>query len=541
MSKGHDPGQTSPKQTIIDAYASLVRDVSKFPTRADLAVMGASRDQVRHHFGTYANLREAVKRAYPELFRGIVSENAIMSPENIAKLKAKVSKHKRFVITTAVNGQEVHTGFLDAIKSYCKKNNAMLLIMPSHDPAHNLDNSIEWHFDEQIATASLVFSELYLNSNIHLSSIRITAKQINPHTGLARFVQGEGSAIFGSPKQNLDYIPVSNVKYPHALMSTGAITVPNYSTSRGNSLRSAFIAQYDHVIGAIIVEIQDDKIYHFRQVQAASDGSFADLGKLYKASGKVEKIQTKLIMGDYHAGQHDPAAVKAWSELADHVQADEVFFHDLFNGLSVDHHSQHKIITLAKRSKDGRLSLEKELEITGKELDYWANKKSVKRLTIIKSNHDEFLDRWAQEARFSRDPFNFEAGCKIAASMLAGSDALETGLKLYAKIKNWNKLHFLKRDQDYKIADIVCGAHGDKGPNGSRGTKANLENSYGKCVIGHSHTPGILRGVWQVGTTSLFDLDYNVGPSSWMHTSCLVYPNGQRQLINSIQGSWRVK
>jgi hypothetical protein len=249
----------------------------------------------------------------------------------------------------------------------------------------------------------------------------------------------------------------------------------------------------------------------------------------------------KLIMGDYHAGQHDPMAVKAWSELSDYVKSDEVLFHDLFNGLSVDHHSQHKIVTLARRSKEGRLLLSKELEITGQELDYWASKKHIKKLTVVKSNHDEFLDRWAQEARFSRDAFNFEAGCHIAAAMVSGQDALEVGLKLYGKIKKWDKLNFLFRDQDYKVADIECGAHGDKGPNGSRGTKANLENSYGRCVIGHSHTPGILRGVWQVGTTSLFNLDYNVGPSSWMHTSCLVYPNGQRQLINSIQGHWRLK
>jgi hypothetical protein len=539
MSKKANEGQR--KQEVVSIYADLVRSVSKFPTRSDLASMGVSRDTVRHYFSTYAALREAAKKEYPELFRGIVSEETLTSPAAVSALKKKIKGFRRFVITTAVNGQEAHQGFLKSIQSYCKKNKAMLLIMPSHDPAHNLDNSIEWHFDEAIASSGLVFSELYLNSNIHLSSIRITAKQINPHTGLARFVQGEGSAIFGSPKQNLDYIPVSNVKFPHALMSTGAVTVPNYSTSRGNSLRSAFIAQYDHVIGAIIVEIQDDKIYHFRQVQSDAEGAFADLGKLYSPDGSIKPMAPALIMGDYHAGQHDPMAVKAWSELSDYVKSSEVLFHDLFNGLSVDHHSQHKIVTLARRSKEGRLLLSRELEITGQELDYWASKKHIKKLTIVKSNHDEFLDRWAQEARFSRDAFNFEAGCHIAAAMVNGQDALEVGLKLYGKIKKWDKLNFLFRDQDYKIADIECGAHGDKGPNGSRGTKANLENSYGRCVIGHSHTPGILRGVWQVGTTSLFNLDYNVGPSSWMHTSCLVYPNGQRQLINSIQGHWRLK
>ncbi len=90
------------------------------------------------------------------------------------------------------------------------------------------------------------------------------------------------------------------------------------------------------------------------------------------------------------------------------------------------------------------------------------------------------------------------------------------------------------------MADIELGAHGDKGANGARGSLLAMENAYGNSVSGHSHTPEILRGAWQVGTTSLLKLEYVKGPSSWMHTSCLVYPNGSRQLINAINGLWRL-
>lgn len=527
---------------IVSAYAELVRSVSKFPTRADLASFGISRDKIRYHFGTVSGLRNATKEKFPELFAGVVSEENFLSEKAVSNLKKQVSKHKRFVITTAINGQEVHQGFLESIKAYCKKNKAKLLILPCHDPAHNLDNEIEWHFDENIKNESFVFSELKLNSNIHISSIRITAKQVNPHTGLNRFVQGEGSAIFGSPKQNLDYIPVSNVKFPHALMSTGAITIANYNTSRGNSLRSAFIAEYDHVVGALIVEIEDDKLYHFRQIQSDEMGGFADLGEYYLANS-VKKMTPKLVMGDYHAGQHDETAVSAWIDVIDSLGVDEVFFHDVFNGRSINHHEEHNIIMRAKLSKDNLISLESELEVTGKEIERIVSRKSIKKGIIVKSNHDEFLIRWLQNGKFKYDPVNFAVGCKLASAAVEGKDPLIEGVREYAEMKysNFKKLVFLNRDQDYKIAGIELGAHGDKGPNGSRGNKKSLESAYGKCVIGHSHTPGILRGVWQVGTTSLFDLEYNIGPSSWMHTSCLVYENGQRQLVNSIEGKWRLK
>jgi hypothetical protein len=247
-------------------------------------------------------------------------------------------------------------------------------------------------------------------------------------------------------------------------------------------------------------------------------------------------------MGDYHAGEHDETAIKAWEEIIDTLGVDEVFFHDLFNGKSINHHEEHNIVLRARNSAKGLLSLENELLVTGKEVDRILSHKSVKRGVVVKSNHDEFLQRWVEQGKFKYDPLNFKAGCVLATMAVQyDSNILKEGLNYWGQIKNKDKVVFLDRDEDYKIAGIELGAHGDKGPNGSRGSKASIENAYGKAVVGHSHTPGILRGVYQVGTSSQFDLGYNQGASSWMHTSCLVYSNGQRQLINSIGGKWRLQ
>lgn len=538
MSQKSPNKDTVVKDAIIAVYLNIIENkVNMFPTRVDLLNAGISRDQIRHHFGNLLGLRKAAKEANPELFSGVVNPN---DPSlNTESLSKKIKKFKRFFITTAVNGQWVHEGFLKSINKFCKDQKALLLLLPSHDPAHNLDNEVEWHFDDKIADYDVVFDKLEFNSNVHISSIRVTAKQVSPTVGLSRFIQGEGSAIFGSPKQSLEYIPVSNVKYPHALISTGAITSPNYSSTRGNSLRSAFIAHHDHIIGGIIVEVQDDKIYHFRQVQAAEDGSFCDLGKQYSAEKITKVAPTAFVLGDYHAGQHDPSAVKAWEEVAKVTGAKTVVLHDMFNGQSINHHEQHNIIKRAQHSKENKLSLKRELEVTGEEFNRML--KAFKEVVVVKSNHDEFLIRWLQEAKFRDDPVNFQIGCDLANATVDGIDPLIAGIVKYGKVRDFARITWLNRDEDYKIAGIELGAHGDKGPNGSRGSKANLEKAYGKAVIGHSHTPGILRGIWQVGTTSLFDLDYNVGASSWLHCSCLVYENGQRQLINSIEGDWRLK
>ena len=42
-----------------------------------------------------------------------------------------IKQHRRFFVTTAVNGKPVNIEFLNSIKNYCEKNNALLLILPS--------------------------------------------------------------------------------------------------------------------------------------------------------------------------------------------------------------------------------------------------------------------------------------------------------------------------------------------------------------------------------------------------------------------------
>ncbi|MFK5283800.1 hypothetical protein ACI3PL_29915, partial [Lacticaseibacillus paracasei] len=64
-------------------------------------------------------------------------------------------------------------------------------------------------------------------------------------------------------------------------MTTGACTLPKYYDNKFVSKRLSYIADHDHTIGAIIVEIENDKLFHFRQIQADENGSFIDYGVQY--------------------------------------------------------------------------------------------------------------------------------------------------------------------------------------------------------------------------------------------------------------------
>jgi len=58
-------------------------------------------------------------------------------------------------------------------------------------------------------------------------------------------------------------------------------------------------------------------------------------------------------------------------------------------------------------------------------------------------------------------------------------------------------------------------------------------------LTGNSHTPCIEKGVFQVGTSTRLRLEYTFGPSSWLNTHAVVYPNGKRSLLHVIEGEWK--
>jgi hypothetical protein len=433
---------------------------------------------------------------------------------------------KRYVIASAVPGCAAHDGFLSAIKNYCARNKAKLLILPT-PPLAKKDT-----LDPKLKTYGTVVTEdLSLNSKLMLSTIPVGAEQPDPISGLERLSGIDTSVIYSSPKQRLKSVASPSNELPRVLMTPGAVTRPHKKRSK-----RSLIANLDHVIGAIIVEVKGSSLYHFRQVQASRDGSFIDLAKTYTPDGKVlEANVAALIPGDWHTGYTDPKVKRIVKEIMHRFKPDYLFMHDLFDGISVNHHIEHKL--LMKALLGSQNSLASELHNTAIELAE-LEKLPKKKLVVVKSNHDEFLDRWLEAGNYLEDSQNHVLGLELALAKARGSDPLEYGVAKYQRLK---KTKFLSSEESFKITkkQIECGMHGHLGSNGARGSTISLEKAYLLSVSGHTHSPEIQRGAWVVGTSSYLKLNYNKGPSSWMHTMCLVYENGSRQLINVIKGEWR--
>lgn len=532
--------ESQKKKNMLRDYANLRKKMRRDLSMDDFTSNTEyTKDMLSHHWGSLAKIDAEARDKYPKCFLDVYIDD-IMTEEQLDKLRDAIKNNSRFVVTTAVTGCELDIAMYKSIKQYCATNKAELLVLVASDPASNLDKGTLGRIDKRLTSEAIVLEDTYLNSNIFLSTIKLSAKHIDPITGLGRIGQREGSFIYASPKQRLKSSPVSNTKPPHFLMTTGAITIPDYTSSNYMSNRTAYIADHDHVMGGLIVEIGDSDEYHFRQFQCDNKGRFIDLGVQYDGKTTKEIAPEAFVLGDWHSGSTCPMSKSVWEDISKKLKPKMLVMHDLFDGRSINHHEEHNIDSKAKRAAQGHLNLSDELKLVAddlKELTMWADK-----VVVVKSNHDEFLKRFLEKGDFRGDPYNYETFLDLALHYVrTNEDPLKYGVEKFGELDATvcNSIQWLVRDEDLRIAGIQLGAHGDKGANGARGGLKSMEFAYGNSVSGHSHSPEILRGAWQVGTSSVLKLSYNVGPSSWLNTSCLVYPNGQRQLINAINGKYK--
>ena len=358
------------KESLIRKYLSYVEKKKRIPSLSELNTIGITRNAIRHHFGSNTLIYEYMKENHKKEMSSVVDET-LFTPKRFSEMKKDSERFDRFVITTAVVEKEVHHGFYQALKNYCKRNKAKLLILPCQD-VFNRRTHFEWTLAPELRSEFILFDNLALNSKLYINAIKLSAKHINPLTGLGRIGQRNGSFIYASPKQSMEYVPVSNKKkIPRVIMTTGAVTKNDYSTDKYMSSRISAIAENDHVIGAIVVEIADNKKFFFRQIQAdEKTGAFADLGKKYHADGSVEDYApTAIVLGDWHSGETDPVVREVTKEMIKSLQPQDVILHDMFDGKSISHWDFDRPLKMAKKAMDNKLSLQNEIRFLNSELE----------------------------------------------------------------------------------------------------------------------------------------------------------------------------
>lgn len=427
---------------------------------------------------------------------------------------------QKYMITTAQANAGINKPLWENMQQYAKKYKAEIVVLPTSGRSIYDD---DYHESLQ---PYLRFGSFNINNNLRVSDFQLRPQMINPLTGIKRFARGDASYIFASPKQALQYVANSNDKLPKAVMTTGAVTKPNYNTNN----RIGNIAVRDHTYGFVMVELENNSTFHFRHVKALKNGNFSD-------ALSSPKDSVAMIVGDLHPYYTDPKHEKVTMQQIKHFKPESVFLHDSFNALSISHHLLgHHIESYKTFDKQG-LSLTKELQYTAKAINKYAKAVNNGTVYLVQSNHDEHLYRYLDEGRFVGDKGNELEGAQLFAEALQGNNPLEVGLRKYGLMDN---VVFLTDSTDMKIRGYQLAHHGHLGVHGGRASPKSLEEANGKSITGHTHTPFINRETYCVGTSTKMRVGYNRGYSGWVNTNAVLYDNGTVQLLNTINGKWKI-
>lgn len=512
----------------------------------------------------------------------------------------------RFILTSAQDETVVHHEFLDNLEAYRDHLSAFgpceLMIagftynkrlFENHDP----DNAPYW--DRRILPYKTQ-ERIRLGDRIDFcGEMNTMPTAVTPLSGFETYTRSRWG-IFPHAKVQLRSVPNMKDSPAKIIMTTGAVTKPNYVRRR-----AGITASFHHAYGAVLVEIAQDGTFFCRHLLGEEDGSFYDLTtrvetQIVSLTPEERKARAKedrhadifashlnsrprylleknvpqitsghrikaINHGDLHVAQIDPEVARAtfgyyptdeldggqrvWrqnfdqSSILDTLRPEYQFFHDVADFQSRNHHNlrdPHHMYTLYCEGVD---SVEEELREVATFIE--STKRDWCKTVVVESNHDLALRRWLKEADYRQDPMNAEffLSCQMATYRAIRLRQKNFSIFEHVLTEHFgdNGIHcadvqFLREDESFMVLDIEKGMHGHLGANGARGTPHTFVKAGAKSTTGHTHSCEIRDGAYVAGTTSKLDMGYNKGLSSWSNSHVVTYPNGKRAILTLQNG-----
>jgi len=436
---------------------------------------------------------------------------------------------KKYVITSYTQGSEVDEKALSVLESYCDINNAQLLIALCAPLDKKDAGLIHARIEQYILKKDKKF-----NNSLFFLDQRLNSTVLDPVSGFDSIANAKGSLILGSPRHRFKSVPRSlkHSSSPRDIWCTGSISNVEYKDNKAG-LRANDL----HKLGALVVMIENKDIFHIRQL-SIEDGKMYDLCQYYNHEGQViGAIPSALVLGDLHPPFTNKKVLEATKTLMRLLKPENVVYHDVFDAASISHHVEGKNVTKAQIYSN-LPSLREEIQLTWGTLKELRDELPRSEHHIIRSNHDEHLDRYLDEARYIKDYVNKDIALKLASYKLSGEHSLKAALSMVAGIHVFD-FNFLNREDTLTISGIECSNHGDYGANGKSGSTAQHGIAFnGNVVTGHSHSSEIgVYGNYVVGTMTDLSLPYtnDSGTSGWLNTHALIYPDGNMTHIHLIK------
>lgn len=466
--------------------------------------------------------------------------NAIESDQyQQAKQRSFDSSKKYYIVTWAQNNTPIHPRFFKNLQAYSDFLNANIHVIPGRykNPTSIFKDKDEEFWAREL-TPYLDATRNDIANNITIfGDIKIQPTAVNPMSDLQGLCYST-SCIFGSPKIQLQSIPVLTGNKPRIMLTTGACTVKNYTDSKAGKK-----GEFHHTYGAVIVEVKDQQTVFFRQITAKNNGDFNDLywnvsdGVVTK-NNKIEAI----IYGDIHAGEHDEVLIKNTKiNILDKLNPNHIILHDVFSGQSINpHESKDPFIQYGKEvsnSNDLGLEIEKMINLLS---DFNAYKSNI---VVVRSNHDDFLDRWLKNEDWKKQPTfkNSRLYMKLSDILLEQHEKDPYNVKgviPYLINEKFPNIITLGLRDSYIVKGFELAMHGHLGVNGAKAGAESFRKLNTKMISAHTHSTYRKDGLLVCGTSTYLRLNYTNGPSSWTQGHVIIDNYGKAQNIIFFDGEF---
>lgn len=456
----------------------------------------------------------------------------VKEPEAYNSAKQRQLKDtKYYIITWEQNNTPLHSNLWKNILKYKEVLDAELSVVLGRykNPTSVFTDKDEEEWNEE--------TRLYWDANRHnihkyltiISDVKIQPTATNPLTGLESMT-GETTTIVGHPKMWLKAVPVLEGHPKKIMLTTGAVTVPNYTDSKSGKR-----GEMHHKLGFVIVEVKDDEVFFIRQVEADADGNFIDLCYELRDGNFSKNTKAEaLVWGDTHVNSINSEILPETFKFIKNFNIPIEIHHDLADGVTVNNHLEKNPVEQYKRMVAGDDVVENEI---GKIMDFLGENPDTQKI-VVQANHNDRFDRWINSQDWKKDLKNALPYLKYTTAVLEGK--AEKGVLAYL-IENQFTSHevlCLDYDDSYMISGYEVAHHGHIGANGSRGSVEQFRKMSTKMVVGHSHSPSRADGVISVGTSTHLREGYNKGASSWLNTHVVIHKNGTAQHLIFVRGEF---
>jgi hypothetical protein len=495
----------------------------------------------------------------------ISEENTRTNLETINK--SKQDRVRRFIFTSAQNNTEVNEPFWNNLLAFAHHIDAKVLVGTfSYNKSTYGKKAVKRNtLQESDFESTLWYDDRIVpyicDKDVHLcgdwywrGSMNIPPTSKNVLNQLESINYGTSNIL---PNSKLLMKTRPRVRHSDSInynYTTGAVTIPNYIQKLSGQL-----SEYNHKIGALLLEIDGDEAFAFHLEADEDDFSIYFFNTTIKNGSVIHGDNILAInWGDIHTAEMPPAIKSlVWKSggIIDILRPKKQYFNDLYSMRNFNHHDKNDYESRLKKSHEGSNSILQELEETVDFLKY-SYRSNIKSINVP-SNHDRHLDKFID----TYDPKESVYPNIMNDLLYHELSSLRIKKKYLAKEPNFNLLKsaFELIDQDLYSTypniefpsieengtitkkNIENLLHGDYGVAGTRGSSKSYANIGLKSTKGHDHMPSRIDDVMSAGAMSL-DFSYVRGILVMGIGFIVTFENGSRTnvIINPKTLRWSI-